>query len=691
MLQQGTVIAERFEVLSMLGEGAFGEVYLTRQLQLDRKVAVKLLKADVADYDSVERFEREAKALSELHHPNISMFIAFGIWGPYRYTALEYATGESLASYVTTHGALKSSAVQQLAAKILEGLAHAHAHGIVHRDVKPGNIIVSEDLGTVKLIDFGLAHIFSKQRLTQEGLAVGSVQYMSPEQCLGQPIDARTDLYALGCIMYECLTGTPAFHADQAVSVMFQQINAKRILVAKGNDGIVEFVNRLLEKDPADRFPTADEALVQLRRLSTNDAVPPKPKLVEVGEDAHRARMPSVPVVIAALAASLLIGVPAALIMLQARTDSSPSQFGRHVYLDTLGMHGAQLDHVLTERFNRVKRAIGRIDRVDPSQREIAERGIETELEGLWNRSLREPDHGIFVAPLREELFLPWADRLRRADAAKACVMIPQNDSSFYMCAWKAVDILDMTADPMDFAWVNSRLAQYCADNGKKGDVHLCAATIVRAYDKVLCERLSRDKESIYHLLLDAATSCEKVGLTDDAGDLYRCAASICIDEPFEFDRRDAMGKYCQLLERSGRFEDAEELSLRAVEHTSKLPRADCEAVWLTRLQGLYIRRARWHQILRLMERIESLKGVNPKTQILSEFFGYEAAFNLKDYKRAQRLLKSTMALMQAERLDQYGSIRMVDLQEHAGTLVVLVSRQARLHDVTAPGTSHTR
>jgi serine/threonine protein kinase len=214
------IIAERFAIESLIGKGGMGEVYRARDLASGEMVALKLVELD--ESDASERFAREARLLCSLHHPRIVRYIAHGVARGQRYLAMEWLEGEDLAHRLTRTG-LTPAQSAELVARVAEGLQAVHAHGIVHRDVKPSNLILPDgDIERVKIIDFGVARpIAGAPMLTTAGDPVGTPNYMSPEQARGDPdIDVRADLFALGCVLFECLTGRPPFSATSGLAVM---------------------------------------------------------------------------------------------------------------------------------------------------------------------------------------------------------------------------------------------------------------------------------------------------------------------------------------------------------------------------------------------------------------------------------------------------------------------------------------
>lgn len=214
----GTLIDDRYEIRRTIGCGGMGVVYEAYQHGLERNVALKLLTASCnQDALDLARFEREALTLSKLRHPNVVQFYAYGIWQNMPYIAMELLHGHSLQENLSRNEPMQPNEALRILIEVCEALNYAHAKGIFHRDIKPSNVILADGGGTAKLIDFGLARLVSTapmQKLTQTGMAIGSVLYMSPEQCAGRPADARSDIYSLGCVMHHCLTGVPPFSGD---------------------------------------------------------------------------------------------------------------------------------------------------------------------------------------------------------------------------------------------------------------------------------------------------------------------------------------------------------------------------------------------------------------------------------------------------------------------------------------------
>ncbi len=276
----GNEIDDRYELVEVIGKGGFAVVYKARQKQLDRIVAIKVLNSEIVqDSENLARFEREANTMSALKHRNICSLYGFGRWQEAPYMVMEYVQGKSLETLLEQEAPLEPKRAIRLIRQVLDGLSCAHKAGIIHRDLKPSNIIVTDDQDELpRIIDFGLAKLMpgygvTYQRLTESGYAIGTVHYMSPEQCTGEPVDQRADIYAVGCILYQCLTGSTPFTADDGVALMFQQLNEPAPQIAQEIDtGAVyrdlnEFIQKCMAKDPGERFPDAETAATELEAI----------------------------------------------------------------------------------------------------------------------------------------------------------------------------------------------------------------------------------------------------------------------------------------------------------------------------------------------------------------------------------------------------------------------------------------
>ena len=264
--QNPPVLGGRYELLRRLAQGGMATVYLARDTQLDRHVAVKMLHAQfAADPTFAERLRREAHAAAGLSHPNIVGVYDWGRQGERYFIVMEYVSGHSLAEIIAARGALDPKAAAAVAFEVAAALAFAHRAGIVHRDVKPQNVLLSSD-GHVKVTDFGIATMMGASPsagLTETGSVVGTAAYLSPEQARGEQTDARSDLYSLGVVLYEMLSGRPPFSGDTPVAVAYQHVQDPPTPLSRMAAGVPRALEnitmRLLTKDPEDRYSRAED------------------------------------------------------------------------------------------------------------------------------------------------------------------------------------------------------------------------------------------------------------------------------------------------------------------------------------------------------------------------------------------------------------------------------------------------
>lgn len=271
-LTAGQDFGDRYEILAEVGQGGMGSVYRARDQELDEEVAIKTLKPQfVSDATLVERFKQEIRLARRLTHPNIVRTHDLGQWRGVYYLTMEYVEGITVRHLIDTRGRLGISAALAVAGQLAEALSAAHAQGIVHRDVKPQNLLLDDD-GALKVMDFGVARLAERtSTLTEAGLVVGTPSYMPPEQLLAEKVDARSDLFAVGVVLYECLTGTLPFEAQSPVSLIAKLLHEEPPMPSALNDEISpalsQLVLQLLAKRPDDRVQTAVELAEQLRRL----------------------------------------------------------------------------------------------------------------------------------------------------------------------------------------------------------------------------------------------------------------------------------------------------------------------------------------------------------------------------------------------------------------------------------------
>lgn len=281
----GRIIGERFKVIQLVGTGGMGRVYRAMQKDLDRPVALKILDPPHAGLsDSMyKRFSAEAAMTASLHHPNTVTVIEHGKFEGTLYIAFEFLEGRTLSQVLASNGALPWPRVLYIAQQVARSLRQAHSMGVVHRDLKPANIMLLDadsDTDLVKVLDFGLVKAFTnqynpklEQDVTQAGMLVGSPTYMSPEQGQSSQADPRSDLYALGIVMYECLTGSPPFHGNTPVEVILKHINLPPPPIRVPLDfpllpaAVETLVMRCLAKEPENRPASMDEFLLATQAL----------------------------------------------------------------------------------------------------------------------------------------------------------------------------------------------------------------------------------------------------------------------------------------------------------------------------------------------------------------------------------------------------------------------------------------
>jgi eukaryotic-like serine/threonine-protein kinase len=266
------VIAGRYRLGALLGAGGMARVLAAHDLRLDRRVAIKLAPATGIDRAGRERFVREARSSAGFSHPNAVAVFDAGEGDGFLYLVMELVDGPSVAARLAEHGPLDVDEALTIAAGVLAGLGAAHAAGIVHRDVKPGNILLGPD-GAVKLADFGIAKRLGdlSADLTGAGQFIGTPKYLSPEQVAGDPVTAATDLYAVGVVLFEMLAGRPPFDGDTAIATAIAHRDAPipdlRRIRADVPGHVAAAVTRAMAKDPADRFESAEQMAATLRGL----------------------------------------------------------------------------------------------------------------------------------------------------------------------------------------------------------------------------------------------------------------------------------------------------------------------------------------------------------------------------------------------------------------------------------------
>jgi beta-lactam-binding protein with PASTA domain/predicted Ser/Thr protein kinase len=316
-LERDTLVDGRYRILKRLGSGGMADVYAAEDSQLGRRVALKVLHRRFAeDEQFVERFRREASSAAGLSHPNIVGIFDRGEWDGTYYIAMEFVDGRTLKEIVREKGPAPVEAGVDVTLQILRAARYAHKHGIVHRDIKPQNVLIDQD-GRVRVTDFGIARAGASD-MTETGSIMGTAQYLSPEQAQGRPVDARSDLYSIGIVLYELLTGHVPFDAESPVSVALKQVSEPPLppseLVPAIPPAVEAVVLRAMEKAPERRFQSADEfitALEAARAAPQQVLAPPPPPPVEeiLEEDDRRARRWWLWLLIALALAAIAVGL----------------------------------------------------------------------------------------------------------------------------------------------------------------------------------------------------------------------------------------------------------------------------------------------------------------------------------------------------------------------------------------------
>lgn len=275
MLSKGQKINDRYEIIKMIGEGGMANVYLANDNILERKVAIKVLRGDLSnDEKFIRRFKREALSVSNLSHPNIVEVYDVGEEDGNYYIVMEYIEGKTLKQLLQKRGALTLPEVIDIMSQLTDGLSHAHEAYIIHRDIKPQNIMI-EDNGLVKITDFGIAMALNSTQLTQTNSVMGSVHYLPPEQANGKGSTIKSDIYSLGILMYELLAGSVPFKGDTAVEIALKHMKEKMPSIRKQNPTIPQSVENIVlkatAKNPKNRYDSVREMYNDLQTAMEKD------------------------------------------------------------------------------------------------------------------------------------------------------------------------------------------------------------------------------------------------------------------------------------------------------------------------------------------------------------------------------------------------------------------------------------
>ena len=290
------ILAGRYVLVEQIGEGGMAIVYRAIDRNTGHSVAVKVLKPEFnRDAEFVSRFQREAEAASKMTHHNIVNLLDVGMDGENRYLIMEYVKGQTLKEVIRQKGRLTASVAVQITIRILSALQHAHQNGIIHRDIKPQNILVHAD-GHVKVADFGIARMANSSTLTKGDSVMGSVHYFSPEQAQGKGTDATSDLYSVGVTLYEMLTGHVPFDGDNPVTIAMQHLHAApepiRRYAPEVPEAVCHVCMKAMEKDPRYRYRSAREMAAELRMALEDRVSDMQPRLVENLQPAQPTHVP---------------------------------------------------------------------------------------------------------------------------------------------------------------------------------------------------------------------------------------------------------------------------------------------------------------------------------------------------------------------------------------------------------------
>ncbi|MCC7529156.1 MAG: protein kinase, partial [Candidatus Melainabacteria bacterium] len=314
-----SLFAEKYEILEEIGKGGMGTVYRVKQVLLDKTLALKVIPSNYLNEQLAVRFQREAKTMASLDHPNLARISDFGIWLNQPFMVMEYVNGSPLSKLISDRVIPAKQAVD-LFSQVLDGLAHAHEKGVLHRDIKPSNIMVIDEDGTSKaiLLDFGIAKKIetdngaaNTQALTRTGEMIGSPLYMSPEQARGDKLTERSDFYSLGCALFESLTGTPPFVGKTVVETFFLHMEQSPPTLKEATlgqefaPGLEKLIRKLLAKNPEDRYSSAQE----LKQALSNCLVQTQPQ--EKLETIKKKAIPIMPIALVVVGAIAILSTVA--------------------------------------------------------------------------------------------------------------------------------------------------------------------------------------------------------------------------------------------------------------------------------------------------------------------------------------------------------------------------------------------
>ena len=347
-MQIGQIIKERYEITQLLGEGGMSYVYKAIDKQLQRTVAIKTLKPNYVEQEKfVERFKREAQTAANLNHPNIVQIFDWGI-GDEPFFVMEYIEGNTLTSIIANKRTISMNDILFIGAQVSSGLQAAHSKGLVHRDIKPGNIMITPE-GKVKVTDFGIVSLQNEESdITKTGSILGTASYISPEQAQGKPVSKESDLYSLGTVLYELITGRPPFEGDTPIATATKHITEKpeKLSTYRANipKGIENAVLKLLHKYPKDRFKNAEDLRAVLLQQKTQlQAIQTQENLVDLTSPKIKYRF-TLPALIISL--SIVIGTIWTLTRI---FDGLPVDGGTQVVVEVPDLTGSSQTEALND------------------------------------------------------------------------------------------------------------------------------------------------------------------------------------------------------------------------------------------------------------------------------------------------------------------------------------------------------
>ena len=347
-MQIGQIIKDRYEITQLLGEGGMSYVYKATDKQLQRTVAIKTLKPNYVEQEKfVERFKREAQTAANLNHPNIVQIFDWGI-GDEPFFVMEYIEGNTLTSIIANKRTISMNDILFIGAQVSSGLQAAHSKGLVHRDIKPGNIMITPE-GKVKVTDFGIVSLQNEESdITKTGSILGTASYISPEQAQGKPVSKESDLYSLGTVLYELITGKPPFEGDTPIATATKHITDKpeKLSTYRANipKGIENAVLKLLHKYPKDRFKNAEDLRAVLLQQKTQlQAIQTQENLVDLTSPKIKYRF-TLPALIISL--SIVVGT---IWTLSRIFDGLPVDGGTQVVVEVPDLTGSSQTEALND------------------------------------------------------------------------------------------------------------------------------------------------------------------------------------------------------------------------------------------------------------------------------------------------------------------------------------------------------